>query len=96
MVFVCNSFQQAIHKVHTYNRLFDLMITDLYLGDGKGTDLMHMMMMGNKCPKSVILITGSEFYPAKKNPGFDDYMAKPISLNTLYTTVRSCISLHNL
>jgi len=90
IVLVTNSFRQAVEKAFTHKGVIDLLITDLHLG--------HELpaMLGKKVPKSTILITGKDPYPAKLYRGFDDYLIKPIyCCELLYKTVDNCLRLHD-
>ncbi len=83
------SVQQAVEIAYT--KRIDLLVTDLFLGDGLGTELLHLL--GKRLPKSVILVTGRDPYPAKRYQGFDDYLIKPVDCDLLVKTVQNCLDL---
>jgi DNA-binding NtrC family response regulator len=89
-VLTANNMQKAVE--HAYTNKVDLLLTDLYLGDGMGSELAYLM--GKRVPKSSILITGREEMPSAKFKDFDDYLLKPVDPDTLCKTVDACLKLH--
>lgn len=90
-VLVATSVQKAVEIAYTHKGVIDLLLTDLFLGDGLGTELPHLL--GKRMPKSAILITGQDPLPSARYPGFDDYLVKPANLDDMVCTVDSCIKL---
>lgn len=88
-VLTANSIPEALEKV--YENKVDLLLTDLYLKDGLGSELPGLMR--NRAPQSFILMTGRELNPWVRYPDFQDYLLKPINLDTMYKTVMSCLNL---
>ena len=82
-VIVAHSIQKAVELAYTHR--VDVLLTDLYLGDGLGSELPHLM--GKRTPKSTVLITGRDPYPAKQHQGFDDYLLKPVDCDLLCKTI---------
>lgn len=91
-VLVATSLQKAVEVAYTYKGTIDLLLTDLFLGDGMGCELPYLL--GKRMPKSAILITGKDPLPSSRYHGFDDYLIKPVPLDDMVCTVESCIRLH--
>lgn len=88
-VLLAHSLQQALEIAYT--RKIDALLTDLCLGDGLGSELLSLM--GKRLPKSLILITGRDSYPARRFSGFHDYLLKPVEPDLLCKTVKNCLAL---
>lgn len=91
-VLVATSMQKALEIAYTHRGTIDVLLTDLYLGDGMGNQLLYLM--GKKRPKSCILITGRDPWPSSRYSEFDDYLLKPVDCDLLIKTVNNCIDLH--
>ncbi len=91
-VLVATSLQQAIEVAYTYKGTIDVLLTDLHLGDGLGSEITALL--GKRAPKATVLITGRDPYPAKRYNGFDDYLIKPVDCDLLVKTVQNCADLH--
>lgn len=89
-VLSAQSLQKALEIAYTHK--VDLLLTDLYLGDGMGSELRYLM--GKRVPKSSILVTGREEMPSAKFKDFDDYLLKPVEPDLLCKTVEACMNLH--
>lgn len=89
-VLVANSLQSAVELAYT-NKRVDLLIADLCLGDGLGSELPYLM--GKKAPRCHILITGQDPHPAQRFQGFHDYLIKPVDPDNLFKTVQNCLAL---
>lgn len=89
-VLSANTLQKALELAYT-NKV-DVLLTDLYLGDGMGHELTYLM--GKRVPKSSILVTGREEMPSATFKGFDDYLIKPVEPELLCKTVEACMNLH--
>ncbi len=81
-----NSLKEALNMCTAH---IDLLITDLFLGDGLGSELLTRLMY---LPVT-ILITGGDDFPSMRYPGFDDYLVKPVDINLFLETVQSCLDL---
>ena len=72
---------------------FDLMVTDIYLGDGTGLDLLERCH--SICPAArVILVTAHgtvETAASARRLGVFDYLAKPFEINALVERVRAAL-----
>ena len=72
---------------------FDLMVTDIYLGDGTGLDLLEHCH--RVCPGArVILVTAHgtvETAASARKLGVFDYLAKPFEVETLVERVRAAL-----
>ncbi len=70
---------------------FDLIVTDIYLGDGTGLELLEHCRAA--CPDArVILVTAHgtvETATAARRLGVFDYLAKPFAVDTLIARVRA-------
>lgn len=91
-VLIATSIQKAVELAYTHKGTIDLLLTDLFLGDGMGSELPHLL--GKKMPKASIMITGMEPRPGARHPGFDDYLLKPADPDEMLRTVESCIKMH--
>ncbi|OGR67135.1 MAG: hypothetical protein A2081_04895 [Elusimicrobia bacterium GWC2_61_19] len=76
---------------------YDLLITDMDLGDGFGTELIEIAYAGADSRTKVIMVTGSLEEPELRDvaakyrlPG---YFGKPFSVDALLTTVRNVLAL---
>jgi DNA-binding NtrC family response regulator len=92
VVLVATSVQKAVEMAYTHKGKIDLLLTDLFLGDGMGCELPHLL--GKRMPKASILITGRDPRPGARYQGFDDYLLKPADPDEMVRTVESCIKLH--
>lgn len=88
-VLSAQTIQKALELAYTHK--VDLLLTDLYLGDGMGNELAYLM--GKRVPKSSILVTGREQMPSATYKGFDDYLLKPVEPDLLCKTVDACLKL---
>jgi DNA-binding NtrC family response regulator len=72
---------------------FDLIVTDIYLGDGTGLDLLELCH--EACPEAkVILVTAHgtvETAASARRLGVFDYIAKPFEVATLVERVRAAL-----
>jgi DNA-binding NtrC family response regulator len=72
---------------------FDLIVTDIYLGDGTGLDLLEYCH--EACPEAkVILVTAHgtvETAASARRLGVFDYLAKPFEVDTLVERVRAAL-----
>ena len=91
-VIVAESIAQAIEKAYTHKGTIDVLVTDLHLQDGLGTEFPKLL--GKRMPKSSVLITGRDPFPSTRYQGFDDYLIKPIDCENMCKTVQNCIDLH--
>jgi DNA-binding NtrC family response regulator len=91
-VLVATSIQKAVEMAYTHKGAIDLLLTDLFLGDGMGCELPYLL--GKRMPKSAILVTGKDPLPSSRYTGFDDYLIKPVDIDEMVRTVESCIKLH--
>lgn len=92
VVFNAESVRDALEVAYTHKGTIDVLLTDLHLSDGLGSELTHLL--GKKAPKTKILVTGRDPYPAKRYDGFDDYLIKPVDIDNMVKTVENCIILH--
>ena len=73
---------------------FDLIVTDIYLGDGTGLELLEHCR--NECPDAkVILVTAHgtiETATSARRLGVFDYLAKPFAVESLVERVRAALS----
>ncbi len=79
---------------HLDTDLFDLILTDIYLGDGTALELVAEVQ-GTSPDARVILMTGHgtvETAAAAHEAGVFDYLAKPVSLDVLLERVRSALA----
>ncbi len=72
---------------------FDVIVTDIYLGDGTGIELLEHS--GEACPDArVILVTAHgtvETAASARRLGVFDYLAKPFEVETLVTRVHAAM-----
>ncbi len=74
---------------------FDLVIADIYLGDGTGLDLVDALEARSTDPPRIILVTarGSvETAAFARSHGVFDYLAKPFELEHLVGRVRTALA----
>ena len=80
--------RQAVDSSH-----FDLIVTDIYLGDGTGLELLEHCH--DACPEAkVILVTAHgtvETAASARRLGVFDYLAKPFQVDTLIKRVRAAL-----
>lgn len=88
-VLCATSIPKAVELAYT--KRVDVLVTDLFLGDGMGTDIMRLL--SKRAPKAGILITGRDPHPARRYPGFEDYLVKPCEPGLLCKTVENCLAL---
>ena len=83
-----SSFAEAARLINSRN--YDLLITDLMLGDGLGTDLIKIFerkQAGAKC----LLVTGSvEILPPEQIP--DAYFEKPFKVEVFMAAVAKALA----
>ena len=92
IVLAAHSLQEAVEKAYTHKGAIDVLLTDLYLGDGLGTELVHLL--GKRVPRSAVLVTGKDPWPSQRHKGFEDYLIKPVDCDLLCKTVQNCADLH--
>jgi DNA-binding NtrC family response regulator len=84
MLTLCGYTVVAAHSMEHALRMFSrrekaaVLVTDYYLGDGTGKDLVTRL--GTQCPEVCVLISGGANIP---KDGFDAFMAKPVDPITL-------------
>jgi CheY-like chemotaxis protein len=67
---------------------FDLLISDIELGDGTGLELMHDLRKTSPIPGIAISGFGSEDdLRMSRTAGFSEHLTKPIDIRTLETTI---------
>jgi DNA-binding NtrC family response regulator len=71
----------ALKKLASLEHSLDAIITDYYLGDGTGTDVVSGLMMAGKSPDLRILVSGYPNVPTSHI--FHHMLLKPISANAL-------------
>ena len=85
------SADEARHAVDSAT--FDLIVTDIYLGDGTGLELLEHCH--EACPEAkVILVTAHgtvETATSARRLGVFDYLAKPFQIDTLVERVRAAL-----
>jgi len=85
------SADEARHAVDSAT--FDLIVTDIYLGDGTGLELLEHCH--EACPEAkVILVTAHgtvETAASARRLGVFDYLAKPFEVDTLVERVRTAL-----
>ena len=68
---------------------YDLLVTDLSLGDGSGIDLLHELSRHRPLPGVAVTGHGEEhFVRACHEAGFARHLLKPLGVDALLTTVR--------
>ena len=83
-----SSYTEAAELIK--NDSYDLLITDLLLGDGLGTDLIKLFESGKKGAKS-LLVTGSV---EKADPELlpEKYFEKPFNLDSFMSAVEAALT----
>jgi DNA-binding NtrC family response regulator len=91
-VVAAESSAQAFDSVGKHR--FDVIVTDIYLGDGTGLELLEHCR--SLCPGAhVILVTAHgtiETAAAARQLGVFDYLAKPFQIEMLVTRVRAAVA----
>lgn len=68
---------------------YDLLVTDLSLGDGSGIDLLHELRRRGPLPGVAVTGHGEEhFVRACHDAGFAKHLLKPLAVDALLNTVR--------
>lgn len=81
-VITAKSAKEALSKLSTLEKVPDAIITDYYLGDGTGFDVVTALMMADKAPGLRILVTGNPS-ASMHSRIFDHTFLKPIRAKEL-------------
>ncbi len=84
-VVTASSAIEAVSKFNSLEQPLDAIITDYYLGDGTGTDVVTALMMADKCPPLRVLVTGNPSANIGTGRIFDHMLLKPIRATDLCT-----------
>jgi CheY-like chemotaxis protein len=82
-VVTAHSALDALTRLGSLQRPVDVIITDYYLGDGTGTDVVAGLMMANKAPPLRVLVTGNPSANMAGGRIFDHTLLKPIRAQDL-------------
>ncbi len=77
-VITAASAREALSKLHSLECSLDAIITDYYLGDGTGFDVVTALMLADKAPPLRILVTGNPSACMSNSRLFDHTFLKPI------------------
>jgi DNA-binding NtrC family response regulator len=77
-VITASSATDALNKLGCLEQPVDAIITDYYLGDGTGFDVVTALMMADKAPPLRILVTGNPSASMVTSRIFDHTYLKPI------------------
>ena len=88
---LARSFQQACR--HLEGPPFDLILSDLYLGDGTGLELLKISRSLNPAPPFLVFTARGSLETAVEaiQEGAFDYLAKPFKVDRLLTLVRRAL-----
>lgn len=76
-VITARSALDALTKLGSLEHPVDAIITDYYLGDGTGTDVVTGLMMADKAPPLRVLVTGNPSANMPTGRIFDHTLLKP-------------------
>ena len=88
---LARSFQQACRYLERHT--FDLILSDLYLGDGTGLELLKVCRSLNPTPPFLVFTARGSLETAVEaiQEGAFDYLAKPFEVDRLLTLVRRAL-----
>lgn len=82
-VITAGSAKEAMSKLNALELPLDAIITDYYLGDGTGFDVVTALMMADKAPHLRILVTGNPSAAMVTSRIFDHTFLKPVRAKDL-------------
>jgi DNA-binding NtrC family response regulator len=90
---VAGAATAADAEMATSESAFDLVVADIYLGDGSGLDLVeHLHRVGPAIPVILVTARGSvETAAQARSRGVFDYLAKPFELDRLLARVHAAL-----
>jgi len=85
------SVQEALHAIDT--RRFDVVITDMRLPDGVGTEILNHMKAGQRTERCIVITAHGSAENAVESlkAGAFDYLTKPVDLKQFRTAIASAV-----